>query len=127
MSPGNERQVTRWTAPIAGTFDVSGFYQDLHRESGELYVQVNEVTDFCSSFSGATTLQGQIPFSLDDLMLVAGDTIDFVVFSQGSSDDNIVGLSAQIVSAVPEPNTLAAISVVLVGIAWNRRRRIIIG
>jgi hypothetical protein len=123
MSPGNSiLQVTRWTAPNAGMFDVTGFYQDLQRASGGLYVLVDGVTEFTSSFSGATTLQGQIAFSLDDLRLAAGDTVDFVLDSRNGSDDNIVGLSAKIASDAPEPNMLVAFSAALAGIIWMRRR-----
>jgi len=95
--------VTRWTAPMASTVNVTGFFQDLQAASVGLYVVVNGKRAFASSFGGGKTLQGQIPFSLSSLNLSAGDTIDFVVDSQGGTDDDLVGLSAKVSSAIPEP------------------------
>jgi hypothetical protein len=85
-------------------------------------VVVDGVQMFTSSFSGAATLQGKIPFSLTGLLLAAGDTIDFVADGTvGSTDDDLVGLSAT-VSPVPEPSTLAIFGAGLGGLIFIRRR-----
>jgi hypothetical protein len=122
MSPSGELQTVRWTAPSTGTFDVAGFFMDLQRANLGLDVVVGGVQMFTSSFSGATTLQGKIPFSLTGLLLAAGDTIDFVADGTvGSTDDDLVGLSAT-VSPVPEPSTLAIFGAGLGGLIFIRRR-----
>jgi hypothetical protein len=125
MSPSGELQTVRWTAPSTGTFDVAGFFMDLQRANLGLDVVVDGVQMFTSSFSGATTLQGKIPFSLTGLLLAAGDTIDFVADGTvGSTDDDLVGLSATVSQvAVPEPSTLAIFGAGLGGLIFIRRRQ----
>ena len=87
-------------------------------------VVVDGVQMFTSSFSGAATLQGKIPFSLTGLLLAAGDTIDFVADGTvGSTDDDLEDLSATVSQvAVPEPSTLAIFGAGLGGLIFIRRR-----
>jgi hypothetical protein len=99
--------VTRFTAPNAGTFNITGSFTDLEQASVSLAVLVNGSVAFSSGFSGVSGLQGTIPFSIDDISLRPGMTIDFAIDSLGSRISDIVGLMATISTASGNPHTLS--------------------
>jgi hypothetical protein len=88
--------VTRFTAPNAGTFDITGSFTDLQRSSVSLAILVDGVTVFSSSFTGQSPYQGTIPFTIDDVRLRPRSTVDFVVDSLGDQAFDPVGLMATI-------------------------------
>jgi hypothetical protein len=97
--------VTRFTAPNAGTFNITGSFTDLEEASVSLAVLVNGSVAFSSGFSGGST--HQIPFSIDDVRLRPGMTIDFAVDGLGQRNDDVVGLMATISTASGNPHTLS--------------------
>jgi hypothetical protein len=97
--------VTRFTAPNAGTFNITGSFTDLEEASVSLAVLVNGSVAFSSGFSGGSV--HQIPFSIDDVRLRPGMTIDFAVDGLGQRNDDVVGLMATISTASGNPHTLS--------------------
>jgi|SRR5215472_100294 len=125
--------VTRFTAPSTGVYDITGSFSDLQFSSVGLYILVNGVTDFSSSaFTGSSAHQPAIPFSLTDISLTAGMTIDFVVDSLGDQSNDVVGLQADISSgsgtaaATPLPAALPLFASGLGAmglLGWRRKRK----
>jgi len=97
------------TAPNAGKFDITGSFADLQQSSVNLAILVDGVTAFNASFTGQSAYQGTIPFSIDDVSLRPGMTIDLAVGSDQRSSD-VVGLMATISTASGNPHTLSGCS-----------------
>src|SRR5262245_65794685 len=87
--------VTRFTAPNAGTFNITGSFTDLEQASVSLAVLVNGSVAFSSGFSGVSGLQGTISFSIDDISLRPGMTIDFAIDSRGSRHSDLRAFRAK--------------------------------
>ncbi len=120
--PGDPSQdvIVAWTAPSAGIYDLSGFYEILHGlpsgifgevydGSTELYSQYLRYPAATPSAPGATA-----HFDIVDLNLAAGDTLYFGVNDAGFVYDDWTGFDATITEgyvppppAVPEPSTWA--------------------
>jgi hypothetical protein len=95
--------VTRFTAPNAGTFNVTGSFTDLESSTVSLAVLVNGSVAFNSGFPDGSRA---IPFSIDDVSLRPGMTIDFAVGSNQRNSD-VVGLMATISTVSGNPHTLS--------------------
>ena len=103
MMPGGPGlAVTRFTAPEKGVFEITGSFADLQSATVSLAVVVNGITVFTGGFFGQ---HGTIPFSISNVYLDAGMTVDFIVDSLGSRDSDILGLKALITetNAAPTP------------------------
>jgi hypothetical protein len=115
----------RFTAPAAGNFNITGAFSDLEQSSVRLYIEVGGVQDFLSSFSGSSAYQGTIPFSLSNIALTSGETVDFTVDSEGNQADDVVGLSSTIQSvtnaAVPEPSATWLVALGLLALPLVKR------
>src|SRR5262245_23887997 len=111
MMPGDpglgtpEDTVVRFTAPENGVFDITGSFINLEAATVSVFVVVNGVTEFTGGFPG----QSPIPFSISDLHLEAGDTVDFIVDSLGDRSSDVLGLTAQI-TEIPAPTMLDAVA-----------------
>jgi hypothetical protein len=99
--------VTRFTAPNAGTFNITGSFTDLQQASVSVAVLVNGSLAFSSGFSGVSGLQGTIPFSIDDISLRPGMTIDFAVDGLGLRSGDVLGLMATISTGSGNPHALS--------------------
>jgi hypothetical protein len=109
--------VTRFTAPIAGIFDIAGSFADLQRASVGLTIVIEGTTVFSSSFSGSSPYQATIPFSIAGISLDPGQTIDFVVDSLGQQYFDCVGLKALITETPVTPTVAVSIDNTDVNIA----------
>jgi len=112
--------VTRFNAPSAGVFDITGSFADLQMASVDLTIVVDGTTVFSSSFSGHSPNQGPIPFSIAGISLDAGQSVDFVVDSLGSQAFDCVGLTALITETlVNEAPTTVALANATASLAEN--------
>jgi hypothetical protein len=110
--------VLRFTTTNAGIYSVTGDWEAIDVGSTIKYVLVNGATLFSSSSSTSA-------FNLSNILLANGDTIDFVVNSDGFIGSDTTGLRAIItgISAVPEPTTLALFGLGGIGLAGIAKRR----
>jgi hypothetical protein len=101
FGPAGNIQVLRFTVPTDGLYNIGGYFVDLQAASVGLDIVINgETLEFqdLTSFTGATTLQGSVPFSFSKIRLLAKDTVDLVVDGTfpGGTNDDIVGASATV-------------------------------
>jgi hypothetical protein len=109
--------VTRFTAPNAGTFNITGSFTDLQRSSVSLAILVAGVTAFNSSFAGRSPYQGTIPFSINDVRLTPRTIIDFVIDSGPDGQPyDVVGLMATISTASGDGHSVAAMATPIPGV-----------
>jgi len=98
--------ITRWIAPSAGTWSISGLFRgiDLFENNHTVEVLENSTT----MLLGPTSISsyGQTVTFSDSVSLGKGDTIDFIVNGATNYNNLSTGLSATIQSSVPEPSSL---------------------
>lgn len=105
----NGYPVVRWTCPEAGAYNISGSFTGADSRGVDNFVYV--VVDEQTGFSDRVTSDGDsAPFSLDDLQLQQGDSIDFVAVWGGgvTSESSWTHLGATI-TTVPEPASIIAL------------------
>jgi hypothetical protein len=127
MDPEIEKSdITRWTAPSAGKWSISGLFQgiDVDQHSHTVEILENSTTILL----GPTTISSygqRVNFSTD-VTLARGDTIDFIVHGATVYTNLSTGLSATIqLSSVPEPSSIVlGLTASLVGGSpyWLKRR-----
>jgi len=88
---GTQIVVTRYTAQEKSVFDITGSFTDLETATVSVAVLVDGIIQFSGSFSGQ---HGTIPFSISNVHLEAGETVDFIVDSLGDRSDDVLGLKA---------------------------------
>ncbi|MGE3281194.1 MAG: hypothetical protein AB7H90_02625 [Alphaproteobacteria bacterium] len=117
--------VVRWTAPLAGVYEISGFFEGLDfvgPTTTDAHVLVNGV-----SIVNIPISTFHIRFGFDFITtLNADDTVDFAVgFGNGNYFNDSTGLSATI-ATVSEPGIVSVLTTGLVlvfgAFRWCRRR-----
>jgi hypothetical protein len=118
--------IVQWTAPTAGVYNISGFFELLDVTPNGIFVGIYD--NSASVFAGALTSPGatapntpgqKLPFSFP-LSLAANDVISFGVNSGGNFFFDSTGLAATITS-VPEPTSLSLLASGLAGFWWLRK------
>jgi hypothetical protein len=115
--------VVRWTAPESGEYNISGFMENLQAATTDQYVYVDGVQKFSDTYNGSLALQ-QEQFSFSNVFLTGGGTVDFLVDSGGdfsNQGDDVLGLSATITSATPEPGSLGLLTLGIIVVVWQAR------
>ena len=122
--------IVQWTAPTAGTYDLSSSFALLDKSPSGIIGEVfeNNSVLFSQTITGpAANLSAQtygpaVSFAQNDLVLHAGDTLSFVVNNDGSYFNDSTALTATI-TAVPEPSTWALVILGFAGIGFMTYRR----
>ena len=108
MDPESAKSdITRWTAPSAGTWSISGLFQSIVTTDLSHTVEILENS---STVLLAPTVVSPLNQTVDfgaSVSLAKGDTIDFIVDGMPVFADFSTGLSATIeLTSVPEPSTM---------------------
>ncbi len=122
----NKSDITRWTAPSAGTWSISGLFQGIDTLQNSHNVEILENSSIQILAPTAINTYGQQVNFDATITLAKGDTIDFVILGQPSFHNLSTGLSATIqLSTVPEPSSLVLciIASVACGALYSRPRR----
>ena len=124
LHPGPvEIAVARFTVPAgwgAGTANINGSFGVGDSGSVNGHVLVNGTELFSANVGGL----GAAAFSLSNIALNVGDTVDFAVDNDGNYLFDSTPLDARLTySPVPEPASFAAVSLGIIGLVARRRRR----
>ena len=113
----------RWTAPAAGTYNVTGLFQRDDTSAAPVSVRIVENgTTTLFMADNFTTNGSQQLFALSSLVLPAGTTLDFAE-GAGQANNDSTGLQATI-STVPEPSSIALGLIGATSLAcWRRRAK----
>ena len=116
--------VVRWTAPTAGTWIVQGSFASL--STGVTAINVYRNTT--SIVSGVLSGSGSPALTFDqEIVLNAGEFLEFAVGAQGNWGGDGVGFKATITTAsppaVPEPSSMAVAIGLGIGFVIRARRR----
>lgn len=117
--------VVRWTAPVAGTWKVQGGFASL--SSG--FTAINIYKNTTSIVSGSLSGIGSPAVTIDqEIVLNAGEFLEFAVGAQGNWGGDGVGFNATITSAstpsVPEPSSMVIVASLGIGCLNRARRRL---
>ena len=116
-----EYSIVRWTAPLAGSYSIAASFAgaDQDGDSADVHVLDNSTSIFNGDVFGFGT-----PTSFStNLVLGAGDTIDFAV-GYGSDRSYYDDLTAMSAVVIPEPTTFALAAAGLAcAVAFGSRRR----
>ena len=122
LHPGwdNSFSVVRWTSPISGTIDVSGFFGAGDLGAMSYYIAANDVTALSWLTDSGTE---NFAFSQS---VSAGDTLDFIVgtpIGGGYGFGNTpLGVTIETSGTAPEPSTWVLMLAGLAGIGLVRYR-----
>jgi hypothetical protein len=103
--------IVRFTVPATGRYDISGFFEllDIHPTGVNVIIAFDGTVLLDSPLTGPPAMDpstpgGAIPFGATDVLLHAGDFIDYGVNNAGDFFNDSTGL-ALTVTSVPEPAT----------------------
>jgi len=131
VHPAALDSIVQWTAPAAGVYNISGFFELLDITPTGVFVNLydNSTPVFANVLllapgaNQTTSTPGQKFSFSNTLSLAAGDVLSFGVNNDGGGNFffDSTGLAATITS-VPEPTSLSLIAIGLAGF-WSLRKR----
>jgi len=129
MDPQRDVDITRWTAPSAGTWKISGEFQGIDIFEKSHTVEIVENSNALLLAPTIISAYGQTVNFSDTVSLAKGATIDFMVNYTTNYNNLSTGFSAIIQPAsVPEPSSFALSVIASLGCGtlclWKRRVRV---
>jgi hypothetical protein len=115
-----------WTAPRAGTFDVSASWKTVSYGSVDVHLVLESGTTSTSLYSSIAN-SGTVGGVSTQVVLAAGDVLNFLTGPNGGHNGDSTQFNATIadVTPSPEPSTVVLLLTGVIGLlayAWRRRK-----
>jgi hypothetical protein len=117
--------VVRWTAPTSGSWNVLGAFKNVTSATSDVTIYKNTTSILSGAINGSSN--PTVSFN-QDVVLTAGDFLEFAVGAQGNWGGDSVGLGATLTlnsppAVVPEPSGMVIAMGLGLGLVVRRWKR----